>query len=45
MEACGIDVIATVRASGMPIGVIEGSEGSEDAAETIYYGYGLVLID
>lgn len=42
MEACGIDVIATVRASGMPIGAIE---GSEDAAETIYYGYGLVLID
>jgi hypothetical protein len=38
MEACGIDVYATVRANGFPIEVVE-----DGACEQNYYG--LVLIE
>jgi predicted metal-binding protein len=38
MEACGIDVFATVRANGFPIDVVRGSADDQNY-------YGLVLID
>ncbi len=38
MEACGIDVFATVRANGFPIAVV-----SNDSCTANYYG--LVLIE
>lgn len=46
MEACGMDVMATVKASGMPIkSVADGSASPNSQDDTAYYGYGLVLID
>lgn len=44
MEACGMDVMGTVKASGMALkGPAQalGSEGEEE----IYFGYGLVLVE
>lgn len=46
MEACGMDVMATVKASGMPIrSMADGSASPNSEGGTAYYGYGLVLID
>jgi hypothetical protein len=38
MEACGIDVFATVRANGFPIEVVR-----DDSSDQNYYG--LILIE
>lgn len=46
MEACGMDVMGTVEASGLLIrSVADGLTSPNSQEDTTYYGYGLVLID
>lgn len=48
MEACGIDVMATVKASGIQIVSFADGDPSPAATESedaLYFGYGLVLVD
>ncbi len=51
MEACGMDVMATVQASGIPIRSVAdgrvalGLESPHSPEDSSYFGYGLILID
>ncbi len=48
MEACGIDVMATAKASGIQIASFSNSDSTQapvESDEELYFGYGLVLVD